>query len=211
MLSEDRPDVQRLLEWAETHGSTIDSAAAQVGAHVADLQRCEDVQAISIKILNVLTAMVAKCLIPATQSCGSGHGLEFWRSLAARWQGQSQQVLAAALSSFITPRRCIKVEDLWDALLAWEQKATQLLLAREPPSGLMKSQGLSALVPMHLLNDIIGRPDLESYEAKLRFVQKHMEHSRGQQQSRGTAFNSCEVTSEEAWHDTWNEATSLGP
>ena len=205
MLSEDRPDVQRLLEWAETHNTTIDSAAAQLGAQVVDLHRCEDVQAISIKILNVLTSMVANSLIPATQSCGEGHGLEFWRSLAARWQGQSKQVVAATLCSFITPARCSKTLDLWEVLPAWEQKASQLLLAREPVSGLMKSQGLNALVPMTLLNEIISRLDLESYDAKLRYVKQHMEHARGTQQSRGTALNSCAVTSEEAWHDTWNE------
>ena len=147
MLSEDRPYVQRLLEWAESQSHSIDATAAQIGARTVDLQRCEDVQAISMKILNVLTAMVANSLIPTTQACGSGHGLELWRTLAARWQGQSQQVLAQTLSSFITPKRCLKIEDLWDALPAWAQKLTQLVLAREPISDMMKLQALHHLVP----------------------------------------------------------------
>ena len=70
MLSEDRPDVQRLLEWAEAQTTSIDTAASQVGARTVGLQRCEDVQAISMKMLNLLTSMLANSLIAMTQACG---------------------------------------------------------------------------------------------------------------------------------------------
>ena len=39
MLSEDRPDVQRLLEWAESQTHSIDAVAAQVGARAVGLQK----------------------------------------------------------------------------------------------------------------------------------------------------------------------------
>ena len=211
MLSEDRPDVQRLLEWAEAQGAAIDSNAAQLGARAVNFPHCEDVPAISIKILNVLTAMVANSLIPSTQACGTGHGLELWRSLAARWHGQSQQVLAATLAAFLTPKRCARIEDLWDALPVWEAKGTTLLLAREPVSPMLKYQGLSNLIPQKTLNDIIGRPDLTTFDALHAFVRGHMEHSRGYNQSRSATLNSCAVTSDETWDGTSDELTSWGP
>ena len=168
-------------------------------------------QSISIKLLSVLTHMVANSLIPATQSCGDGHGLELWRSFAARWQGQSKQVVAATLCSYITPARCSSTMQLWEALPAWEQKAAQLSLANEPISELMRAQALNALVPTPLLNDIISRLDLEAYDAKLRYVKQHMEHARGAAQSRGAALNSCAIGSEEEWPEAdWYDPAALG-
>ena len=82
------------------------------------------------------------------------------------------------LSSFITPKRCYKIEDLWDALPAWEQKLAQLVMAQEPISELMKQTALLRLVPHQTELEIISRPDLNSFRATYAFVQKHMEHSR---------------------------------
>ena len=93
----------------------------------------------------------------------------------------------AILSSFITPKRCYKIEDLWDALPAWEQKLAQLLQAQEPISELMKRTALLRFIPHQTELDIIGRPDLGSFRETYAFVKKHMEHFRGHLQSRGAA------------------------
>ena len=110
VLSEDRLDIRRLLDWAEKHDTPIDSASAQLGAQKAGFCYWEDVQGISIKLLGVLTHMVANFLIPATQSCGEGHGLELWRSFAARWQAKATKLwppLCAATSHLhAAPAQC---------------------------------------------------------------------------------------------------------
>ena len=53
-------------------------------ARVIGLCYCEDVQSISIKLVSVLTHMVAKFFITDTQSGGKGNGFEFQRSKVAR-------------------------------------------------------------------------------------------------------------------------------
>ena len=153
--------------------------------------------------------MLANFLIAMTQACGSGYGLELWRTLAARWQGQSQQVLAQVLSGFISPKRCWKIEDLWDALPAWEQKLAQLLQAKERISELMKYTALLRIIPKTTELDIIGRPDLTTYRETHAFVKKHMEHSRGHLQSSSAAFNTCSL-SDEAWQDPIGTASTWG-
>ena len=193
VLSDDRSDIRLLLEWAEKQVDPIDAASAQLGAQKAGIGYWEDVQAISMKLLSVLTNMVANSLIPSTQACGSGHGLEFWRTLSARWHGQSQQVLAAMMSSYITPARSPTVLLLWDFLPAWEQKGTQLTLAGEHVSELLRAQALDALVPKEFLHDIISRPELAPYDAKLRYIKQRMHHARGEQQTRGASLHSCAV------------------
>ena len=106
VLSGNRLDVRRLLDWALTCKTPIDAATAQTGARVAGLCYSDDVTNISIKLLDAMTLMMADSLIPVIKNCGEGHGLELWRSFAARWQGRSNQALAATLRAYITPARC---------------------------------------------------------------------------------------------------------
>ena len=70
-----------------------------------------------------MTSMMADFLISRTQTCGEGHGLELWRSLAAEWRGGSDQVLAAKLRAYSTPARCSTTAKLWEAVPPWEQFA----------------------------------------------------------------------------------------
>ena len=109
VLSTNRPDVRRLLDWAVSCKTPIDASAAQKGALQADLCQWDDVTGVSVTLLDTMMHMIADSLIHDTKICGEGHGFELWRSLNARWHGRSDQVLQATLRAYITPTRCSRL------------------------------------------------------------------------------------------------------
>ena len=76
VLSTNRPDVRRLLDWALTCKTPIDASAAQKGALEVGLCHWDDVTNVSATLLDTMTHMIADSLIHDTKICGEGHGLE---------------------------------------------------------------------------------------------------------------------------------------
>ena len=92
-------------------------------------------------------------------------------------------VLAAKLRAYSTPARCSTTAKLWEAFPPWEQLAAEFALANQPVSDLLKAQALNDLVPEALFKDIVGRPELATFEPKLRWVKAQMEYARGAAQA----------------------------
>ena len=91
LLSGNRLDVRRLLQWAEKSSEPLDAAAERRGAQASGL--VDDVATVSFALHGGLSFIVSDALLTHYRNCGDS-GLEFWRQLAARWHGNSQQVLA---------------------------------------------------------------------------------------------------------------------
>jgi hypothetical protein len=56
---------------------------------------------------------------------------------------------------------------LWEALPLWEQLSSEVALGGYPVPEWVKGQALDKLVPLDLLNTIVGRAELTDYTAKM--------------------------------------------
>ena len=78
-----------------------------------------------------------------------------------------------------TPVRCADVRGFWDALPAWEQLGSVIALGCYAMPDWVRATALDKLVPDSLLTQIVGRPELSDYTAKLQWVRAQMEHAHG--------------------------------
>ena len=193
MLSGNRTDVRRLLDWAEPKKAPIDAAMAQQGAEQVGLT--DDVGTVSYILFEAMKQMLADSMLNRARTCGD-NGLELWRALAAEYKGSSDQVLAAKAQSYQYPPRCATLAKLWEELPRWEQTGHEMATSSLNIHPVMKAQALNHLVPESLLQIIIGRPELSEYEPKLRWVKAQIEHYRGtlhaQHTSNPKALNSLD-------------------
>jgi hypothetical protein len=75
------------------------------------------------------------------------------------------------------------VQQLWEALPAWEQLGSEVILGGYPVPDWIRAQALEKIVPEDMLRTIIGRPELAEYSAKYTWVRSQMEHARGATQA----------------------------
>jgi hypothetical protein len=176
-----RPDVRKLLLWAEQHTGTITEAEEMRAATELNLQ--EDVEHISYVVFEAVKAIMTDALLSRARACGDGRGLELWRRLHAEWRGNAPQVVAAKARRFQDPARCANLQKLWESLPVWEQLGSEVAMGGYPVPDWVKSQALDKLVPQDLLTTIIGRPELSDYAAKLNWVKVQMEHAKGASQA----------------------------
>ena len=157
-LSGNRPDVRRLLLWAEQQETPLDAAAELRGARAVALVY-DEVASVSLSLFEGTKALLADSLLDTARTCGDGRGLELWRRLAAQWRGNAPQVLAAKSRRYFDPQRCSTAAKLWDALPPWEQLGSEIALGLPPGEALpdlLRAQALEKLVPEALLQVIWG-------------------------------------------------------
>ena len=166
-LSGNRPDVRRLLLWAEQPETPLDAAAELRGARAVALVY-DEVASVSLTFFEGTKALLAESLLDTARTCGDGRGLELWRRLAAQWRGNAPQVLAAKSRRYFDPQRCSTAAKLWDALPPWEQLGSEIALGLPPGEALpdlLRAQALEKLVPEALLQVIWSRPELTAAPA----------------------------------------------
>jgi hypothetical protein len=176
-LTTDRPDVRRLLLWAERQGGPIAEAEEIRGAR--ETMMMEDVDRVSYVVFEALKSIMTDALLGRARACGEGRGLELWRRLHSEWRGSAPQVVAAKARRFQDPPRCSDIKKLWEALPTWEQLGSEVVMAGYPVPDWVKAQALDKIIPMDLLNTIVGRPELSEFSAKMAWIKAQMEHSRG--------------------------------
>ena len=111
VLSGDRLDVRKLLDWAAQCNTPIDAVAAEESARSVGLYYEDKVTDINIKLLDGIQGMIDDSLMSRSGNCGEGYGLELWRSLQAEWKGTGNQVLFARYRAFSTT-----IDQLWESL-----------------------------------------------------------------------------------------------
>jgi hypothetical protein len=176
-LTTDRPDIRRLLLWAERQGGPISEVEEIRGAR--ETMMMEDVDRVSYVVFEALKSIMTDALLGRARACGEGRGLELWRRLHSEWRGSAPQVVAAKARRFQDPPRCSDIKKLWEALPTWEQLGSEVVMAGYPVPDWVKAQALDKIIPMDLLNTIVGRPELSEFSAKMAWIKAQMEHSRG--------------------------------
>jgi hypothetical protein len=176
-LTTDRPDVRRLLVWAERQTGPITENDEARGAREAFMM--EDVDRVSYVVFEAVKSIMTDALLARARACGEGRGLELWRRLHSEWRGSAPQVIAAKARRYQDPARCHDMKKLWEALPVWEQLGNEVMMAGYPVPDWVKAQALDKLIPQDLLNTVVSRPELSDYVPKMKWVKAQMEHARG--------------------------------
>ena len=123
-VAKDRPDVRRLLLWAERQSNFIDAVAENAGAVEAGLM--DRVADVSYALFEAIKFTLHDNLLNRARTC-DGRGLELWRRLHSEWEGAAPNVVAAKARRYQDPVRCNSVLKLWEALPAWEQLGAEVV------------------------------------------------------------------------------------
>ncbi len=178
-LSRERPDVRKLLCWAETQSKEAlrDGLAAQA-AHlgITDLAGVEYAlhDGIKMTIMDTLLGR-ARCCIE--------QGCELWRALCAEWSGAAPQLQHAKARRYQDPPTCKTVAELWSKLPAWERLGEEVALSGLALPEWMAMSSLEQLLPAGLRDTLVARAscgnELTTFATRLAWVKVQMEHARG--------------------------------
>jgi hypothetical protein len=174
-LSRERPDVRRLLTWAETQSK--DSLEADLPAQAGHFD-IGDLDSVEYALHDGIKAIIQDSLLGRARNCVE-RGCELWRSLTAEWSGAAPQLKQAKARRYQEPARCKDVSELWSRLPAWERLGEEVKLAGLDLPEWLRSAALEKLLPAQLLGTLIARPELSSYAVRLAWVKTQMEHARG--------------------------------
>ncbi len=182
-LSRERPDVRRLLTWAETQSKeTLHDGLATQAAHlgIADLANVEYALHDGIK-MTIMDSLLGRARICNERGC------ELWRSLCAEWSGAAPQLQMAKAKRFQYPAPCKNMLDLWSRLPQWERLGEEVELSGFPVPLWSKMVALDQLLPTQLADALTSRAstgsELKEFPARLAWVKVQMEHSRGIEQA----------------------------
>jgi hypothetical protein len=178
-LSRDRPDVRRLLLWAETQSK--EGLAAALHTQAAGLG-IVDLTSVEFALHDGIKLVIRDGLLGRARCCVE-LGCELWRSLCAEWSGAAPQLKHAKARRFQDPARCKDTSDLWHKLPMWERLGEDVKLAGLDVPEWLRSAALEKLLPAQLLATLVARPELSTYDARLSWVKTQMEHTRGLQQA----------------------------
>jgi hypothetical protein len=162
-LSRERPDIRRLLTWAE--GQSKDSLEADLPAHAAQTG-VVDLAAAEYAIHDGIKLIIFDSLLGRARNCVE-RGCELWRSLCAEWSGAAPQLKQAKARRYQEPSRCKDTPELWTRLPAWERLGEEVKLAGLDLPEWLRSAALEKLLPAPLLATLVARPELSTYSARL--------------------------------------------
>ncbi len=152
-LSRERPDVRRLLTWAETQSKeTLHDGLATQAAHlgIADLANVEYALHDGIK-MTIMDSLLGRARICNERGC------ELWRSLCAEWSGAAPQLQMAKAKRFQYPASCRNMADLWSRLPQWERLGEEVELSGFMVPPWSKMVALDQLLPTQLADDFTSR------------------------------------------------------
>ncbi len=182
-LTRERPDIRKLLMWAETQSK--DGLEVELTAHAARLG-VADLPTVEYAIHDGIKLTILDSLLGRARNCIE-RGCELWRSLCAEWSGAAPQLKQAKARQFMELRRCKDISELWSRLPAWERTGEEVLLTGLELPEWMRNSAIEALLPQQLLNTMIARSDLDTSALRLAWVKTQMEYARGAAQA--TAYN----------------------
>jgi hypothetical protein len=175
-LAKGRPDIRRLLTWAERQTTPIDQVAEDTGAKNAGVM--ENAEDVCYALFEGIKHIIHDNLLGRARICGAGRGLELWRKLHSEWQGAAPQVIAAKSKKFQDPLKCSNVLQLWEALPAWEQLGAEIAAGGYPLPDWLMANSLEKLLPDEMLKTIVGRMELADYAPKMAWVRAQMEYAK---------------------------------
>ena len=187
-LCKDRPDVRRWLLWAEQQHEEVDAALEIAGAREVQLDEGPDqASTVSYSIFEAIKINIYDTLLPKAKSCGEGHGLELWRQMRLGWSGTFDQIRGLKSQRYLEPPRCQTITALWQALPAWKSLGAELVLAGLSLPDWIQENALKKLVPLSMVDDLVGRTELSTLKEKLKWVSRQAEHGAGVAQAEAMA------------------------
>jgi hypothetical protein len=178
-LSRERPDIRRLLTWAETQGK--EGLEADLAAQAAQLG-IGDIDAVEFVLHDGVKMIIQDSLLGRARNCIE-RGCELWRALCAEWSGAAPQLKHAKARRYQDPARCKDISELWSKLPAWERLGEEIKLAGLDLPEWLRSAALEKLLPAPLLGTLVSRSELNTYAARVTWVKTQMEHVRGMAQA----------------------------
>ncbi len=178
-LSRDRPDVRKLLSWAETHTKeTLQDGLAAQAAHLGIL----DLAGVEYALHDGIKMTIMDTLLGRARNCVE-RGCELWRSLCAEWSGAAPQLQMAKAKRFQDPPTCKNMQELWSRLPAWERLGEEVAFSGFVVPPWIQMVALDQLLPVQLSDALVARAstggELATFGARLAWVKVQMEHSRG--------------------------------
>ncbi len=178
-LSRERPDVRKLLAWAETQSKeTLEEGLAAQAASFG----IPDLAGVEYAIHDGIKMTILDNLLGRARNCVE-RGCELWRSLCAEWSGAAPQLQHAKARRYQTPSKCKDVQELWARLPAWERLGEEVTLSGLGLPEWLRSSALEQLLPAQLLTSLVARPELKTCAERLAWVKTQMEHARGNAQA----------------------------
>ncbi len=186
-LSRDRPDVRKLLCWAETQSQ--DSLRDGLVAHAAAFN-VHDLAGVEYALHDGIKMTLQDTLLGRARGCIE-RGCELWRVLCAEWSGAAPQLQAAKARRYMNPPTCKNVQDLWARLPQWERLGEEVELSGVQIAPVLAIVALDTLLPVQLREALVScasqGSQLATYAQRLAWVKGQMEHSRGLTQAAGYA------------------------
>jgi hypothetical protein len=184
-LCKDRPELRRLLLWAERQEEEISASALAQAAEEHGLQEGRaGAELVGFTLFEGLKYTLSDSLLGRARLC-SENGFELWRRLHTEWEGCAPQVRHAKAQRYQDPQRCANVAQLWDALPKWLQLGVELEAAAFQVPEWLKCTALEKLLPQELLEAVVSRPtELDTFAKRLSFVKAQMGHARGVSQAK---------------------------
>ena len=179
-LCRDRPDVRKLLVWAESQSKEELGGNLAPGAEQAGMS---DTERVDYCLFEGIKYIIADSLLTHARAC-DGRGIELWRRLHCEWEGSAPQLKHAKARKYQDPARCTSTAALWEALPEWERLGEEIKSAGFDAPDWIRVSALEKIVPTDLLSTLVGRPELDSYSKKIHWIKCQMEHSRGVVQAR---------------------------
>ncbi len=174
-LSRERPDVRKLLSWAEAQTKeTLDEGLVAQAA----LCGVPDLAAVEYAIHDGIKMTILDTLLGRARNCVE-RGCELWRSLCAEWSGAAPQLQHAKARRYQTPSKCKNVQELWSRLPAWERLGEEVALSGLGLPEWLACSALEQLLPTQLRDSLVARSELKTFAARLAWVKTQMEHARG--------------------------------
>mgnify|MGYP002176398871 CR=1 FL=1 len=182
-LSRERPDVRKLLSWAETQTKeTLQSGLAAQAAHLGIV----DLVGVEYALHDGIKMTIMDSLLGRARNCIE-RGCELWRSLCAEWSGAAPQLQLAKAKRFQDPPTCKNMQELWSRLPAWERLGEEVAMTGYVVPPWVQMVALDQLIPVQLSDALTQRAstgvELVTIEQRLAWVKVQMEHSRGVQQA----------------------------
>jgi hypothetical protein len=178
-LSRERPDVRKLLSWAETQTKeTLGNGLATQAAHLG----IPDLAGVEYALHDGIKMTIMDTLLGRARNCVE-RGCELWRSLCAEWSGAAPQLQMAKAKRFQDPPTCKDMQELWSRLPAWERLGEEVASSGFVVPPWIQMVALDQLLPTQLSDALVSRAsdgkELATFGARLAWVKLQMEHSRG--------------------------------
>jgi hypothetical protein len=193
-LSRERPDVRKLLLWAETQDSeTLAAGLAAQAAHIG----VPDLAGVEYALHDGIKLIILDSLLGRARNCVE-RGCELWRSLCAQWSGAAPQLQHAKARRYQDPARCKTVQELWSRLPAWERLGEEVVLSGFAMPPWLACVALEQLLPTQLRDALVARAscgdELKTFPQRLAWVKTQMEYARGQAQATAYAPGSRDAS-----------------